>query len=394
MGFFKKKSKNNSKPSSSSTDQTKAGQNEKINAYQFLILVILFTIGTGILLVPSGLATEVKQDAWIAAIVGTGIGLFVIWLLSTLALWFPHLTFIEINEKLFGKWIGKTVSLLFVSFSFLSAVILLFASGTFLTTHVLPETPMAALNSLMVIIMVMGVRLGLETIARSAEILIVVFFFLFIILVVFISPEIQFEYIQPVFEAEIKEIVKASFFLVITSSVNAVILLMIFPAAISEPKKARKSFFIGNLIGGLVIIIITMLCIYALGAETTARQMFPSYALAKKINVGDFVQRIEVLMASLWFISLYFKAALYFYASVLGMAQIFNLKDYRSLTLPLGMIAVVLSLSIFPNILNEKNWENTTSIPFSLAIGLFLPLLLIVVYALRKKLGNKKSKSS
>ncbi len=38
-------------------------------------------------------------------------------------------------------------------------------------------------------------------------------------------------------------------------------------------------------------------------------------------------------MATLWIIALYFKATLYFYASVLGMAQILNLKDYRPLTI-------------------------------------------------------------
>lgn len=81
------------------------------------------------------------------------------------------------------------------------SIFFLYTSTLFLNIHVLPSTPMVALNILMGMIMVMGVRLGLETIARSAEILIVVFFFLFLILVVFISPEIKFENIQPVYVA-------------------------------------------------------------------------------------------------------------------------------------------------------------------------------------------------
>jgi len=245
----------------------------------------------------------------------------------------------------------------------------------------------------MAMIIVMGVRLGLETIARSAEILIVVFFVLFLILVVFISPEIKFENIQPVFEVGTKTIVRSSIFLVVTSSVNAVILLMIFPAFINKTKQAKKSFLIGNLIGGIVIIIIAFLSVSVLGAEDTARQMYPSYELAKRINIGDFIQRIEGLMAALWIITLYFKAALYFYASVLGMAQILNLKDYRPLTIPLGMIAVVLSLVIYPNVIYQQNWDSTTSNSLSLSIGLFLPLLLVVVYAIRKKTIKKKPES-
>ena len=363
----------------------------KINSYQFLVLVTLFTIGSSILLVPSGLAQNAKQDAWIAAIFGTGIGLLIIWLFCAIAQWFPHLTFIEINNKLFGKWIGTIFSLLFVSLSFLYTSTLLAHSGTFLNIHVLPSTPMGALNILMGMIIVMGVRLGLETIARSAEILIVVFFFLFLILVVFISPEIKFENIQPVYEAGTKKIIQSSLTFVVYSSVNAVILLMIFPAFINKTKQGKKSFLIGNLIGGIVIIIITFLCVAVLGAENTTRLMYPSYELAKRVNIGDFVQRIEAFMEILWIISIYFKATLYFYASVLGIAQILNLKDYRPLTIPLGMIAIALSLVVYPNVIYQKNWDSTTLVSYSLSIGLFLPLLLVVIYALRKNQLKKEA---
>ena len=366
-------------------------QDNKINSYQFIVLVILFTIGTAILTVPSVLAVGTKQDAWITAIVGTGIGLLVIWLYTTIAFWFPNLTYNQINEKLFGKWIGKTVSIIFVFMSFLWTSSLLFQSGTFLNIHMMPNTPMIVLNILMAGIVVMGVRLGLETIARSAEILIIVFFIQFIVLVIFVAPEIKFENIQPLFEVGTKKIVQSSIFFVGTSVFNAVILLMIFPAFINKVKQAKKSFLIGNLIGGIVIIMIVFLCVSVLGADRTARSIYPSYELAKKINVGDFVQRIEALMASLWIISLFFKTALYFYASVLGIAQILNLKDFRPLTIPLGMITVVLSVIIHPNVIEQIQWDGTTGLSFSIFVGLFPPLLLLVVYAIRKKQLKKEA---
>ncbi|ARJ37699.1 spore gernimation protein [Sporosarcina ureae] len=365
-------------------------QNVKINPYQFLVLVIFFTIGTGILIVPSVLATEAKQDAWIAAIIGMGIGLLVIWLFTTIALWFPHLTYIQINEKIFGKWIGKAVSVLFVSMAALYTASLLYYSSTFITTNMMPNTPPLALNILMMGIVVMGVRLGLETIARSAEIFIVVFFILFLILVVFISPEIKFENLQPIFETGTKTLVQSSIYFVTSSSLNAIVLLMIFPSLINKMKQAKKSFLIGNLIGGIFIFIFTFLSISVVGADDTARQIYPGYELAKRINVGDFLQRIEELMGFLWFIALYFKTILYFYASVLGIAQILNLQDYRPLTLPLGMIAVILSLVIYPNVVYQKEIEQSTEIFISIFIGLFLPLLLVIVYAFRR---NKLKKN-
>lgn len=77
----------------------------------------------------------------------------------------------------------------------------------------MPNTPMVVLNILMAGIVVMGVRLGLETFARTAEILIVVFFVILFILVVFISPEIKFENIQPVYEMGTKRLFNHLFFM-------------------------------------------------------------------------------------------------------------------------------------------------------------------------------------
>ena len=167
-------------------------QNEKINSRQFLILVALFTIGTSILIVPSVLASGAKQDAWLSAIFGTGIGLLVIWVYTKIALWYPNFTFIQIIEHLLGKWIGKFVSLFFVFVLLSFTANLLYHSGIFLKSHMMPYTPLPAISILVGIILIMGVRLGIETIARAAEILIIVFFFLFFILVGFISPDADF----------------------------------------------------------------------------------------------------------------------------------------------------------------------------------------------------------
>ncbi|MEG0384435.1 MAG: endospore germination permease [Solibacillus sp.] len=359
-------------------------QNIKINAYQFLALVTFFSMGTSILIIPAVLAEGAKQDAWIAAIFGTIIGIIVIWLFCLLAQWFPNLTFIQINEKILGKWIGKAVSLVFVFMAFIYAASLLFYSGTFLNIHLMPNTPMIALNILLALVVVIGVRLGLETIARSAEIFILFFTVLFILLVFFILPEIKLENIQPIFEAGPLPILKSSVSFIEVTAIDAVVLLMIFPAFINNLKQAKKAFYIGYLIGGLAIIILTFLSIAVLGPYSTAAEYHPSYELAKRINVGDFIQRIEALMAGLWILALYFKTSLYFYAAVFGLAQILNLKDFKPLIMPLGAIVVVLSLILYPNVMYQKEWNATIGMYYSYSIGLVLPLLLIVVNSIRK----------
>lgn len=369
-------------------------QQDKISSFQFLVLVTFFTIGTSILIIPSGLASYAKQDAWIASIIGSIVGVLVVWLFTFIGLRFPNLTYVQLNEKVFGKWLGKLFSILFVIMNILYTSSLIVHSGSFLKTQMLPNTPIVVVNILMAIILVMAIRLGLSTFARSAEIFIFVFFFLFIILVIFILPQIDPSNLEPFFQASAKSFFQSSLMLVVVSSINSIALLMIFPAFVTSAKKARKNFIIGNIIGGIVIIIITFLCIFVLGSHITMRQIYPSYALAKVINVGNFVNRIEGVMAGLWIISLYFKMVVYFFAAIVGIAQIFNLKDFRSLTFPLGLIVIALSVIIFPNIIYQEDFDASTGVAFSLVVGLFCPLLLLIVYAFRRKKLQKNTQTS
>src|SRR5690606_18510629 len=103
----------------------------------------------------------------------------------------------------------------------LYASALIAQSSIFLITQMYPETPITFINLLMVIIVVMAVRLGIETIARSAEIFIFFYFFLFIILVLTISPQIDVENIEPLFQSKMSTLFNSSFKLTAVSTVNS-----------------------------------------------------------------------------------------------------------------------------------------------------------------------------
>ncbi|WP_312118067.1 GerAB/ArcD/ProY family transporter [Brevibacillus reuszeri] len=357
----------------------------QISARQFGILVALFTIGTPILIIPAGLAGIVKQDAWLAAVLGVGLGLLITGIYTALGKRFPTKSLVEMNELVFGKWIGKTISITFIFFNLVTAAELLFFVGNFMTTQIMPETPIQSVHILFACIVMMGVRLGIETLARSAEVLFPLFVLLFVILVIFLSPQIKLENIQPVMDANYKVLLKGTIFFASVFSLAPVVLLMVFPASVNRDRESRKAFFSGTMIGGFALIIVIALTILVLGADTTARQLYPSYALAKKINVGNFLQRIEIIMAGMWFITIFFRVCCYFYASVIGLAQTLNLKDYRFLVLPLGIIVIALSLIVHPNIVHSEEYNKREWIPYAATYGLVLPLLLLGIQSLRKK---------
>lgn len=210
----------------------------KISVRQFTVMVILYTIGTSILIAPSGLAAVAKQDGWIASILGMGAGLISVLLYSVLGNRFPGKTLVEYSEQILGKWLGEALSLSFFSFVFLLAAFLLRVAGEFLTTHMIPETPIEAVHIVVIGIVILAVRLGLETIGRASEIFLPWVIILFLFLVVFLSPQIKIENMQPILEEGIKPILLAAFYFF--SLQEQVVFLMLFPY-VNQTSKARNA---------------------------------------------------------------------------------------------------------------------------------------------------------
>lgn len=366
-----------------------------ISPRQLMTMTMFFTIGSGILIIPSAVTSVAKQDAWIACLVGLFMGITVLCLYNLLTKFYPQLNLVLMMETLFGKWLGKAVALLVVFTLFLTGPSpALYFTSNFVTTQIMPETPTQAINILFAVVIVMGVHLGIETIARSSELLILPFILLFISFVILILNQTQMENILPLMENGIKPIWPAA-----TGFMSGVVLphfcLLIFhSAAVNDTKQARKSLLLGTIIGGMAITLIVALGILVLGPDIIVNSMYSSYLLAQKINIGNFLQRIEVIMAIMWYTTLFFRIVIYMYFVAFGLTCIFNLRDYRPLVLPLGMILVAMAEIIYPNITYQHKWDGETWPAFMLLWGVLLPVIMLLTHFIRKLVAKRNTNNN
>ncbi|AZN41303.1 GerAB/ArcD/ProY family transporter [Paenibacillus albus] len=359
-------------------------ENAKISLRQLSILTLMFSLGSTILIVPSALTAIAKQDGWIAAIVGVAEGMLSLHLYIALAYRYPGKSLIQFSENILGKWLGKGVGLLFLVYFFILSALVLRNVGDFITTIIMPETPIQVVHALFVLAVVMGVSLGIEVIARSAEIFLPWVAILISVLIVFLIPQIEFDRIQPEFESGVKGIIHGSLSVLSIPYMELVVFLMIFPF-VNKSKGYGAAFAKGSFLGGLVIITVTMLCVLVLGWDFTARHTFPSYTLAKKIQVGEFLQRIEVLVAIIWFLTIFFKLAICFHASVHGMAQWFQLRTARPLIIPLAIVLVVLSIVVYPNIVYFRVFAAEIWPFYAMTFGIVIPLILLLISVIKQR---------
>lgn len=356
---------------------------EKISSHQVFTLTASATCGTSILVVASPLAGLSKQDAWISSIISITIGIPFILLYCYLGKLFPEKTLIQIINTVFGKWIGWMVSALFAIFCILSGTQVISYVGSFITTAYLVSTPVYAVNALIAAILVIALLYGLETTARTSEILFYIALIIMVLLFLANIPNVKMNNVLPVFENGFPPVVRG---IIYTSSYRTwplIILNMIYPVHVQNPKSARKAILLGYLCGAAVLFFVALMTILVLGSYITSISEYPTYLLAKQISFG-FISRIEGFIVAAWIITLFYKAFCYFYAGLQGISQLFGLKEYKKIVVPLLFLALIYSNIVYPNSAYQAYWDKYVWIPYVFSTTVILSVAILLVYVIKK----------
>ncbi|WP_197063101.1 GerAB/ArcD/ProY family transporter [Pontibacillus marinus] len=350
---------------------------EKINVRQFTLLLTLFTIGTSVLITPSQLATLAKESAWIAASMSVFGGLLVLLLYLFIGHLQPHLNLFQHNEYAFGKWLGKLFTLIIVLFSLIGASTVLWTVGDFVIVQVIPETPLAAICILFMTIIVYGTKLGIETIVKTVEIFFPWIIMLLTIIVLFSIPSMDIKQLQPLWGQPISKVVEASIYELSISTFPLILLFVLYPSVLNPDSKGTRSILLGYLFAEFLIMSITVIAISVLGYKLTSHYVYPTYVMAERIEFIVLLDRLEVVIAISWILSIFFKLFIYFYISLIGISQLLGLKHYRPVTIPMGIIVIGLALIIYPDSIFAGKWNKETWVPLSIIIGVVYPIVLL-----------------
>ncbi len=361
-----------------------------------MFLVILFTVGSSILIVPSPLAIQAKQDAWISISISVLAGLLLTLFYNQVAKQMQNKTFVQATIYAFGNWVGRFLLVFYLSFLFILGALVLRNIGDFMTTEIIPQTPLQYTHILFLLVVIWGAFLGLEVLGRSAE-MFMPWVVLFLLLFIFaLLSEVNIENLQPYLGDGFTPVFSASTVVIGTPFLELVIFLMITPY-VKDPKTKQRAWIIGVLVGGIILTMITLFCILVLGSDLTALNASPSYQVAQRINIADFLEGLEVVIGIIWMLTIFFKLAIIYYSVSIGVAQFLTMDDHRPLLLPLGMGMIVLSIIAYPDVAYFETFVSETWFPYALTHGLILPVIVWVGLMIRgmieRKKNNKKSNS-
>lgn len=271
-------------------------ENQKISLRQVQALLLLQCFGTAVLFLPAELAAESGRGCWITAAVGAAVWTGAAWLLC--ASGNTGKDAVSLCRTAFGKGIGTAVLLgLIGKFLFDGACELRIFSEV-VCRSMLPHTPVWVISPVVLGLCGLLAAKGVESYGRFAELL---FFFAVLPLLPLLAAVAVTADYQRMLPLEFPSVRG------LASGIGAAgivfqglpLLYVLFSYA-QKPKRVKQA--VGKTAGaiGIVITIVTLLCLAVFGAVPLAGKLLPTLQMLERVSFsGIFLTRQDVVF--LWF---------------------------------------------------------------------------------------------
>jgi spore germination protein KB len=230
------------------------------------------------------------------------------------------------------------------------------------------------------------VRNGLEVFTRANEIffpLIMVFFILSMILT---SKDIDLQRLLPVADAGVLSMAKGA--TVPLAWFGEIVTITTVIPYLNRPRDAHRVASTAILASGFILLVVVVDAIVTFGPDYLDGMVFPGIARYRTINIAGFLGRLEALGMANWVTGGFVKVSVFYWVTVLGIAQVLELKDYRPLVLPVGALLLDLSILNHPRAIDLNHFVVMGLPPFVATFAVVIPLLLLVTALARGKGGR------
>jgi spore germination protein KB len=361
---------------------------EKVSDKQGISMMVLFFLGTNFIL---GTAGAAKKDAWLAILIGMAAAQIIFAMYARILALFPDRDVFEINEIVFGKFIGKIINIFYTAFAIYLCAEIFYIVLQFIKEIGLRDTPTLVPLAFIVILCTWSVKEGVEVIGRLSGFFIIAVSTSFIMTTLLSTPKMDPDNIRPILYEGLSPVLKGSITAFFFPFTESVIFLMVF-SSLKDNKSPFRIYLRGSIIGGMAMCIVSARNIMVIGVELLSRNYFPSFTVAGRINIGDFLQRIELIVMVVIILAVYIKASCCLLAASNGISKICGFKDYRFITLPVALIIMALSFKLFENLQEVLEWIQKYKPIYSSIFTIIVPVITylgVEVYYRKKAAKNR-----
>jgi spore germination protein KB len=361
---------------------------EIISGKQAISILTLFLLGSTLAV---GTSPVSKQDSWISLLLGLFMLIPIIMAYIRIVSLFPEKNLYDIVTEIFGNVIGKIIVLLYVLYSIHLGAMVIRNFSEFTNIVAMPITPKMVIQVFLIVYCAWMVKSGVEALGRWSKFIVPIVFLTIITTIVISLKDLNFETLKPVGGAGFESIVEGAFSTFSFPFAESVLLLTLF-GSVKSTENPQKIYIIGTLVAAMLIFGVVIRNICLLGIPSLSMFYFPSYTAVSIVSVGDFFSRFEVLVGINFMFCGFVKISVCLFAASIGMAKIFNVKNYKTMAYPAGLLMITLATIVYKNAAEMFDWLTIYSY-YALPFQVILPLI-ILAGAEIKNFINKLIKTS
>lgn len=351
----------------------------EIPSTHLMFLVIGFLQGS--LLTGTFAKEYAKHDIWIVLTIAFLLNLPLAYAYLTLALKFPGNNLIQINDIIFGPYLGKVVSIQYILMFFMIIAANFWFVGDFILTFFVPETPSLVIIIMFAFVCAWAVRAGVEVFARMSFILVIMISLTILITFMLLLKDMKFSYFLPIFDLPLPDFIHGTHILMAIPFNEVFVFLMVIPC-VNKLKEVKSSILYSLILGWITFLIVVVrnaAVLGPLGDIVTS----PSMEAVRLIDIGHILNRLEAIVAISFILTMFLKVAVFYYATVLGIAQVFKLRSYVPLVIPIGILGILIAQTYESTFQYNYTAINTYPI-FSLPFYVVIPVMSLLIAKLRK----------
>lgn len=319
--------------------------------------------------------TEVAMmDAWFSQVLPVCFAIMIAFVLAELTRAYPGKNIFEIAFIVFGKWVGGAVNIILLLYIWLIICLDIKGACKFLHTTLLPQTPLEIILIVFILLIMYYGKTSLEVAARVNEIYFPAFFLLAMGMYFFLSNEYSIERLEPILSSSMNRILVSNF--VSVGIYGDILLFGAFLHASTHPRFFFAAMKHGILIVGFSATMLLFVLLGVMGYTIASRLNFPMFILVQQIHITDFLDRVEIVMFSLWFPAFTIKVIVAYLAFLVGLGSFGGQAQYHVYNFPTGWLMTVTSLLVFQRV-PDLDAFLSYSMPL-LAIIIQIPLLSIL----------------
>lgn len=331
-----------------------------------------------------------QNNAWLGAIEGYVIGLIYVYIFISITSKFQNKTIIEINDIIYGKHIGKIISIIYICFFVEQLLDTLLWSSLFIHQGIMPDLSRILTVILIISVSLFSIKNGIMPVLRFAMLLAFMGFTILILSYILLSKIIDFSNLLPV-EVSFIEVFKANIVDVdYTYGELIYLFFIIFPntSNISDVLyQKRKYVYLTITLGGLYSLLVYVRNSAILGKLSFIFR-YSSLQVVRNLGIGEVLSRLEILFFIEYLGIIFYSVCIIYYSIIYSVSKLSNIKKSNLLGMLIGVALIISTYFLIENISTTdlNYYYDKVYIYIIPQIRVGLPILTIIIYHVRKRI--------